>query len=244
MFEQYEYNFFENVSSTQEYAKKLIEDRRQGLANFIIHAKMQNNGLGRCNRSWHSQNGDLTFSFAHKFSSIGMDISKVTYLVAVTVRKILLNYIKNEDIFCKWPNDVMIKDCKLAGILVEMVGNYLIIGIGINFKKNNHIRSDIKLISLEDLLMQTIDQKEMIKSIIDSYEELYDDYENNGFYNIRSLWLKNAYQLNKEVTVYNFDGTKIKGIFRGIDQMGLLLIENNSEKKEIIDCQKMEFTNY
>lgn len=242
---QYEYNFFESIKSTQDFAKQFILDNRNKYSHFIIHANKQNAGLGRsANRQWISNENGLTFSFSHLINAIGINTAQLTYLIAIAIRKTLLEFISDIDIFYKWPNDIIIQDRKLCGILVEIFENHLIFGIGINIKKDLEIASYVSnYIALEEVTTANIIQKSLIEKIIVNYDELYLEYERNGFVNIRLLWLEHAYQLNKKVNIHNFDNSRLSGIFRGIDDMGYLLIENNSKYKEIMDCYKLEFMN-
>lgn len=242
MFEKYEYSFLESVNSTQEYARKLIIERQKGISCFIIHTNVQSAGIGRSiGRSWISCPGDLTFSFAHKIKSIGLNITQVTYLIAVAVRNAIVDYLTEVDVFYKWPNDIVVKGRKLSGIIVEMVEDHLIIGVGMNIKSNKNVSPDMSHISMDDLITKNIEQKKIIERIINYYSELYDEYEKNGFVNICALWMKHVYQLGEKVNIYNFDNTKISGIFCGIDEMGSLLIKADGNTKEILDCQKLEF---
>ncbi|MEO0123265.1 MAG: biotin--[acetyl-CoA-carboxylase] ligase [candidate division WOR-3 bacterium] len=116
--------YLDEVDSTNEYAKKIINGASEGT---VILADIQTAGKGRLDRQWYSPEGGLYLSiilFAEKQLLIPI-------LAGVAICETFNN---NYDILLgiKWPNDILLNDKKIAGVLVEVVDTAVILGIGIN----------------------------------------------------------------------------------------------------------------
>lgn len=230
--EQYSYFFFEEVGSTQDTLKKALQDQKNDL--IIMHAGQQLQGRGRNQRIWDSNNNDLTFSFSQKIID-SKNFNQIVFLIALRLHAVLKKYLPQQQIYCKWPNDIMVNDLKIAGILMEKWEDFLCIGIGINCVKKENFTS------LEDFGINISDKKNFIEQIIDDYYLFYDDLVKNGFQNIREKWLKHAYKLNQKAKVHNFDDSFVEGIFKGIDEEGQLLLQTEQKTLHFRDCCKLEF---
>ena len=119
---------FDKLESTSTYLKN-----RKNIKEWdVVVAKEQSGGRGRRGNSWSSPLGGAWFSFAiEKTKWISMeDYKKLSLIVGCSVMETFDDY----DFNCsfKWTNDIFCGDKKIAGILVEKVGDFFIIGIGVN----------------------------------------------------------------------------------------------------------------
>ncbi|HEX5358905.1 MAG TPA: biotin--[acetyl-CoA-carboxylase] ligase, partial [Candidatus Nitrosotalea sp.] len=130
--------YFETIDSTQNFALELAKRPHEN--GSVVIADRQTQGRGRLNRKWVSPKGGIWMSillrpnFEPSYTSLFPMATSLA--LAVSIEKTLK--IKTE---LKWPNDVTIKGNKVAGILIDASVesnkiDYLIIGIGINFKIN------------------------------------------------------------------------------------------------------------
>lgn len=122
------------VDSTNDEAKRLIASGRR--AELLILADTQTHGRGRYNRTWHSPEGGLYLSLTLRpilhFDSIPLH----SILCACAIAKALQN-MGVDEVELKWPNDVLIAERKVAGILSELISigpdeHLIVLGIGIN----------------------------------------------------------------------------------------------------------------
>lgn len=127
------------VDSTNEEIKRLA---RQGAEEgILVTSEEQTAGKGRFSRVWKSGNdGGLYFSFLLKPDLPPADISSITLAAGYAVCLAIREY-TGIDARIKWPNDIIVGNKKLCGILTEMAAqsdriDYVIPGIGINV--NNH----------------------------------------------------------------------------------------------------------
>ena len=213
---------FKEINSTNTYLKENYQDM-ENLS--IVVADHQTNGRGRLGRSW-VDNDDLLFSILIKDG-----LSKPTdysLLIASTIIKVLKKY--NPTI--KWPNDIMIGDKKVCGILLESISKKkiecVIIGVGINV--NTCIFPEdllVKATSLKNEGKKEIDKENLLQIIIKNFEKEYDDYlksKNDFLENIRN----NFYLREKNVSfVYN--GKEESGIVKGMNDDGAIIIKLDND---------------
>lgn len=127
---------FKKLDSSNTQAKKIIEAGKPG--NFVVVAEEQTAGRGQRERAWYSPQGGLYFSLVLRPKAEIKDLAGWPYLVAKTLKKVIFEIygIKTK---IKKPNDLIIGQKKVAGILIESRVRqkktaYLIIGIGVNLK--------------------------------------------------------------------------------------------------------------
>ncbi len=206
---------YKEVTSTQKIAKKLVEN---GAEEGVVVADLQTEGRGRLDRKWISPLGGLYFSIVLKINE------KLPLISAIAVAQTLK---KNDlDAKIKWPNDILIKNKKIAGILIECINEYAILGIGINIDKTplesaTSIKDEGVHVSKEALLNQILEHLYFYKSaenIVEEYKKLSDTI--GRFVRIKTV---------KEA---------IEGKAVDIDEHGKLIIEKDNELKTIIsgDC--------
>lgn len=127
----------DSVDSTNEYLKRHCDCEN----GTVVTAREQTKGKGRLGRSWLCKKNDsLTFSILLKPNITPSEISPITPLAGLALCKALREYTKL-DCKIKWPNDIIVGNKKLAGILTEMNAeaksvDYLVTGIGINVSQS------------------------------------------------------------------------------------------------------------
>ena len=139
----------ESIDSTNDYAKRMIKNNlKQTLTDCVIISSRQYKGRGQFGRIWYSQsNGGLYYTYLHFPnkdwqipSTITMDIGNICIK---SLKKIILKRHKLESkIILEWPNDIILNQKKIGGILIETNAKnkssdrpFLIIGIGINISQ-------------------------------------------------------------------------------------------------------------
>ncbi|HLR24462.1 MAG TPA: biotin--[acetyl-CoA-carboxylase] ligase [Fodinibius sp.] len=133
-----DFRYFETVPSTNTYIKKLTADSVQH--GTVVLADNQTRGRGQYQREWEiDPNENLTFSIVLKPTE-ATGIHTLTLACALCIVEMVDNLEYGTQVSIKWPNDVRIKNKKVAGLLTESVflGNKierLIIGIGININQ-------------------------------------------------------------------------------------------------------------
>jgi len=201
---------FDKIPSTQTYALNMVAmgDARD---HTVIMAEAQSDGRGRYHRTWVSHHGNLYASFI--FSAEERD-PRLAYVVAVAVTETLISFGINPKI--KWPNDILIDDKKVCGILIEYAGRFVIIGIGINIKSNPTVPS-YKTTKLDNYAR--VEKSELLNKLMKNL----DKWRQIDFPLIRARWMDLATGLNK---IVKYRGDNVELI--GINENGALVLRNGS----------------
>lgn len=218
---------FKTLPSTNQYLK----EHYQELEEFtVVKADNQTNGHGRMNRSWQVEpNTNLTFSILLKPKVDCSIIPLISLVAGASVFKTLDKYVQCT---IKWPNDIMINDKKVTGILAEGVYSNtmeaLIIGIGINVNQttfNEEIKN--KATSLKNELHKDLNIDTLLQEFCLNFEYLYNDYV-NGNNTYITICKEHNYLKDKVVT---YDNKEVKVL--DISNNGNLKILENNQIKEL-----------
>jgi len=222
--------FIEETTSTNIFAKDLLK-KRQTLP-FAVQAEFQTKGKGQFNKSWESRFGEnLLFSIALNVSNIPIEQQfKISQIVAVSIRNIVAQYVQNVSI--KWPNDIYVENCKIAGILIEntIIGQQLdscIVGIGLNINQTIFSQDLPNPTSLKKLTSKEYDRDLIRNKIIDEIFKHFNEIENIG--NLYDKYLYRKGELNQ---FKDEDDSVFLGVILGVDAWGKLQIrlEDNQIK--------------
>ena len=174
--------YFDSIDSTNDYAKKEIKRLENGT---VILSEEQLSGKGRRGRGWASPKGTgIWASLILKPSIPPKEGIKMTQIAVAAVCK-SIRELTELDALVKWPNDVVINNKKVCGILTEMAGEldeikHIIIGIGINVNMKDfpdEIKEKATSLFIEG--NKKIDRKKLLISIMENFEILYNDYIKN-----------------------------------------------------------------
>lgn len=226
---------FDEISSTMDMGKNKVINKNDVI---IIVAEKQTKGRGRFDRFWYSQRGGLYFTYCIKPDLSLLYGSKIVLLFAIAIAN-TLNKLFNVNAQVKWPNDILINNKKVCGILTEMTAELdkikqINVGIGINV--NNEINDKINnAISLKELLNQHIDRKSLFKKLLENIEKTLTNVKSDSILDeYKNLLLT----LNKRVSIKTIDDN-IVGAAIDISPDGALLVQTDSgEIKKVIsgDC--------
>lgn len=233
----------DSVTSTQQLAHKVAQE--QAVHGTIIIADEQTEGKGRMNREWHSVNKKgIWLSMILRPSILPYLAPQLTLLTATVLADAIQSYAKIRPQI-KWPNDILIGDKKVAGILTEMQAEqdqiqYVIIGIGINVnQKMGDLPKSIehKATSLQIETNKEWDMKKLLQNILVHFEERYMTYIDNGFPNVKNKWESYGYKIGKPIWIKTLN-KRWQAIFLGIAEDGALLTQTNEgEIKKIYSAE-------
>ncbi|MBE6063302.1 MAG: biotin--[acetyl-CoA-carboxylase] ligase [Clostridium butyricum] len=174
---------FDNINSTNIKAKELAKnDAPDG---SIVIAEEQTLGSGRFNRKWSSPKGGIWFTLILRPSLPPSEAPKITQIAGAAIYKTFESM--NIKSTIKWPNDLLINEKKVCGILAEMKCDmdsihYLVLGIGINVNIDKADFDDsIKdtATSLKIEANKSFSKKNILSDFLLNFETLYNDFLNN-----------------------------------------------------------------
>ncbi|MHA1597011.1 MAG: biotin--[acetyl-CoA-carboxylase] ligase [Candidatus Asgardarchaeia archaeon] len=235
---------YEEVSSTMEVAKNIANKGAPDLT--VVWADTQYKGKGRFNRVWVSPKGGLWISIILR-PSIPPDKSfLMTFMGAVSTCVTFREYGLNTCI--KWPNDIIFKDKKISGILLESrIRNdgieYLVLGMGANINNSvSKMPEEIRESSTSfiDEKGEEIPVDMFLKSLLKNVRIFYNYVRRGDYKSLIERWKALSCTLNKEVLVIGREGGKLRGIAVDVDEKdGALIVRTNRGLIRVTDLNSI-----
>lgn len=211
----------EQVSSTNDVVIENFAKVQPGKAIVVI-ANEQTKGRGRLDRTWSTPVGSgIAMSIGIHTDDIAIELSALPLFSGVAVIRALQEFKVPAEL--KWPNDIIFTQPemrKLGGILVQLIQNKLIIGIGLNVDLT---QEELPVLTATSLAIENykVDRHELIIQVLEEFRKLKS--ENNQWL---EEYKKFCATLGKNVLVSNNDGTQLSGEAISIEPTGALVIKN------------------
>jgi BirA family biotin operon repressor/biotin-[acetyl-CoA-carboxylase] ligase len=234
--------YFPELKSTNIRAKEKALHGAEGISEgTLIVAERQSAGKGRLGREWFSPVGGIWFSVILYPQLSPSYISRITLMTAVAVVKAIkiCTQIKSQ---IKWPNDILINEKKVCGILTEMsaeldIINWVVVGIGINVNIDlREFPEDIQenTISLKETSGKEISRVKLAQTFLQEFEKYYEILKRREFPFILKEWKLYSHTLGKKIRV-DIGERIITGEAVDINEEGsLILKKEDGELVEII----------
>lgn len=228
--------YFKEIESTNIIARQMAGSVEEGT---VVIAESQTGGLGRLGRKWISPEGGIWFSVILKPKMQPIYAPRITLLAGVAAAKVIRGYGLPAKI--KWPNDVLLNNKKVCGILTEIGAemdsiNYVILGIGIDANVDTETFPDeVRDLStsLKKELGHEIDRVEFVQKLLSELESLYLKFQKEGFSSILEEWRNMCGTIGEWVKITTQTRT-IYGEAIGVDSEGALILETGEGKLEKI----------
>jgi len=204
----------------------------KGVSSGIVITDQQLSGKGQRGRKWVFQGGkSMAFSF---FSNHDIDSNKIGYLPILSGLAVS-NALTELNVYSqlKWPNDIIVNGKKIGGILCETTirkksSRNIVIGIGMNINQDENDVQNLNIPnagSLKTEYNKAFIREEVISSVINNLEILLQSFPKN-INKITHNWLKACAHLNQDIEL-SYNSKKIKGIFKGLGDNGVGIVEKN-----------------
>jgi len=221
------------LDSTNTEARRLATTDRNTNRVFIW-AHEQNAGRGRRGNHWVSPPGNMYLSVILRPACDVTVATQLGFVAAIALA---------DAVICatgisprlKWPNDLLVDDAKLSGILVESAAkesgaiDWLVVGTGLNIA--SHPTTLAGTTCLRDL-GSSVDVEEMVTAYADCLMTRYDEWASSGFAPIRNAWLERAIGVGRPVRVRLTDHEET-GIFEDLDETGALVLVQGDRRRKI-----------
>lgn len=229
----------EIVDETGSTNTDLVQAAVQGAASGSVRvAELQTRGRGRRGRDWHSGlGGALTFSVLWRFEQGAGFLSGLSLAVGVALARVLRRHGAG-DVMLKWPNDLLWRHLKVAGILIELAGDVMgptaaVIGVGMNLRLPDSVKARIDQ-PVVDLARIGIDvaRNRLLAELLGELASVLRQFSAEGFAPFRDEWnAAHAYQ-DKMVRLKMPDRIEFEGRVEGAAEDGALLIATRSGSRK------------
>lgn len=220
--------FYENVTSTNDVAREMAMEGRGG--PLWVAAASQSAGRGRLGRVWVSEKGNLYASLMIRPRNKPEKMIALPYLAALAVREALIRSgAPKKQVRCKWPNDILFNEKKVAGILIESsIGtggdvDFLVIGIGTNlslYPKD----AQFPATSFAKEMQKTIKPEDYLVHLAEAFDVQWQAWLQFGFEPIRMDWLTHSWGMGekRQIKTSNLD---VEARLVTLDKDGALIIK-------------------
>ena len=239
--------FLPEVESTNSYAISMLKNVNIA-EGTLIQTDDQLQGRVQRGNAWYSEKGrDLITSFV--FKPVFLDLNKqfVLYeITALAVYDLLAQYLTDSqfDIKIKWPNDILVNEKKVAGILIENIiaGNsiqYSIVGIGINLNQQDAPNA-IRSCSVQSLTGKITDLKLLTQLLCSMLEKYYLLLKSGKLDQIHSLYMDQFFKRGAFCS-FEIDGKISEWKVMGTAQNGLLELQDGNGKHQVSDVKQVKW---
>jgi BirA family transcriptional regulator, biotin operon repressor / biotin---[acetyl-CoA-carboxylase] ligase len=254
-------DYHESLPSTSDRALELAAHGESRIPLLVLTSN-QTAGRGRGTHRWQSADGALTFSLVFEADPSRLPTDRwpqVPLVVGLAVCEALESLPSIPRLGLKWPNDVLLADRKVAGILAESVPGWrdrLVVGIGINV--NNSIRwmatgaatGRVEIHSaefsthLDDVARTAIalidhdgaarDLTTTLLTVLDQIDRRWQELLSAGFAPLAADYKQRCLLTGRTITITEVNGSAVTGICHGIDEAGLLRIQSQNGERRIV----------
>jgi BirA family transcriptional regulator, biotin operon repressor / biotin---[acetyl-CoA-carboxylase] ligase len=224
-------DILEQVDSTNRYLLEQLSAASDACGRVCL-AEAQTQGRGRRGRGWiTTPYQNITLSMAWSFGSGPAMVAGLGLAAGVAIVRALERY-GVRDVGLKWPNDLLWRDRKLAGLLADVQGEatgpcLVVLGVGINCRiappEAKHI--DQPWADLQTITGETVDRNRLAAFAIAELHRMFEAFAEQGLRAFRADWERHHLHTGKPVSVQQGD-RRIDGTVEGVDDNGALLLRD------------------
>ena len=230
----------DSVDSTNSELLRRAE--KNDIHGQVIVAERQMAGRGRRGRGWISvAGGSLAFSLGWRFAKPASALTALPLAVGLALAEAL----ESEDfvgVALKWPNDLVHRGRKLAGVLVELSGaaraaSVAVIGIGINVRLPSTVRRAIDR-PVTDLASiapgRSIDRNALLGRLLAGQARMLERYASSGFAPMHEAWQRRHALHGQAVRIHRPEGGTVNGTVAGVDADGALRLSSGGRSSRFL----------
>ena len=217
----------DDVSSTNLYLRKLIKDKSIN-ENILVSTNYQEKGRGQRSNIWESEkNMNILISFLYVHTTNNYDLFKFNMLISLAIYDFLSKYFKT-GLKIKWPNDLMINNKKIAGVLVQNIESNFksIIGVGININQKEFKNFSPQATSFSNELNKEFNRNALILELMNNFENYLINYFQ--FNDLKNRYMLKIYKFKQQTNFLN-NLKEFKGEIINFNSAGEIIIKSNDE---------------
>jgi BirA family biotin operon repressor/biotin-[acetyl-CoA-carboxylase] ligase len=224
---------FDSIDSTNAEALRAINQGRA--APFLVLAERQISGRGRRGRKWVSPFAEnLYYSLVLRVEGGMRQLEGLSLVVGLAVMH-ALRKLGVSGAGLKWPNDVLVGNKKIAGILLELVGDpadvcHVVLGIGINVNMQVAEEVDQQWTSIRLETGKICDRNVLVVELNEQLRDYIQRHQVDGFSAFQEEWEKDHMWQGRPVSLIA-GASHINGVVLGIDRQGALRLKVGGVEK-------------
>ena len=230
----YARHVFDTLDSTLAEAARMSRTLR---GPAWILALEQTAARGRRGRAWSTPRGNFAGTLIMQRTGSPADAALRSFVASLALREAFVALTGHDEAYAlKWPNDVLLNGGKVAGILLETVGEHLVIGIGVNLvhapRPDQVEPGAVTPVSVLGETGVSVTPEDFLDALAAAYARLETQYLTYGFAPIRTAWLSHAARIGEVVTARTMRGETV-GVFEDVDTSGSLILNTGQGRVAI-----------
>lgn len=204
-------------STNADLAAKLRSGEGWAEGRWLV-ARRQTAGRGRQGREWFDGAGNFMGSAVVSVGEGNPPPASLSFVAALAVRDACAGFLGNAGtLTLKWPNDVLLDGGKLSGILLEMVGGRIVVGIGVNLARAPQL-PDRKTSALADVTLPP-PLEDFAASLAAAFDRRLEAWRTYGLgATLHAFMNHSLHAQGSLVTVHDTDGSVLTGSFAGLEE--------------------------
>jgi BirA family biotin operon repressor/biotin-[acetyl-CoA-carboxylase] ligase len=227
-----EFHHFMSLSSTNEHARKLAENNAPD--GTLVIAESQTNGHGRKGRHWESPTGSGIYVTLILRPKLPLERTPLLTLAASVAVADAVAQTTGTLPAIKWPNDILLNDGKIAGILTEVSAeidyvDYVLVGIGINVNTRLELLPERPIFPATSIAAETSSQhsrRRILADLLQNFDQLYLQMQSDDSGTMLKRWKNFSNTIGRRVTITMVNKT-LRGTVTDIGDDGALILKTS-----------------
>jgi BirA family biotin operon repressor/biotin-[acetyl-CoA-carboxylase] ligase len=199
-----------------------------------LRAERQTGGRGRMGRVWTSEPGNLHASTLLRLRPGDPPAPTLALVSAVAAQETAQAMLPSGLVTIKWPNDLMVGNAKLCGMLLERQGDAVIAGFGMNVAHAPELPDRAATSLAARGAAPDIDAAAVATDLAARFAHWLDLWRREGVERIRAAWLRAAHEPGTPLRVVQPDGSELHGAFDGLTADGGLILALEDGARHVI----------
>ena len=214
------------TASTQSDLAELVNSS-VAKSGELIAAEFQSAGRGRLDRTFEAPpQSALLFSFYVTPKRKRDDWSFISFLAALAMQKVISQYLP-EPATLKWPNDILIRNGKVAGLLAQQIGEGVVVGVGLNISMSESELPVPTATSLALVGSNNLDRNILLSEFLNGFEKIFSQWESG--INFTEQYEKVSSTIGREIRVEVLGRDPIMGKAVAISDQGALILGDGTQ---------------
>ena len=192
---------------------------------------LQTKGRGRNDNKWTSLEGNLFLSTIIRPKQEKKYWQQLSLIVGISIIELLVKFGINQKLIeLKWPNDILVNNKKISGILLESSDDFIVAGVGLNVKKSPEIEDKWETTKVSDYIDLKMSLQEIAYEVLNQFFFNYKIWNENGFIFFKdkiNSFLK--YKMKTISIKFNSNTETISGTFLGLGDAGTIKLASGTD---------------
>jgi len=192
---------------------------------------LQTKGRGRNDNKWTSLEGNLFLSTIIRPKQEKKYWQQLSLIVGISIIELLVKFGINQKLIeLKWPNDILVNNKKISGILLESSDDFIVAGVGLNVKKSPEIEDKLETTNVSEYIDLKMSLQEIAYEVLNQFFFNYKIWNENGFIFFKdkiNSFLK--YKMKTISIKFNSNTETISGTFLGLGDAGTIKLASGTD---------------